>query len=189
MTRITSLRAGALTLTLGGGLVTCGDTATSSGGPAPCTDTKLFGRPNATTGLDDSRCGPVCGCGDDAWEEQAWSTERATALLGWTLLDPPAELSSDPYAAAPMPAPEGSVCAVVVADAGARTYRVKTYPDAASAETDGALVTHHDGCGLCSSLEDLAVYPASRRRSVAPARTSSASTTRTPDQLSRAAAA
>jgi hypothetical protein len=135
-----------------------GAAASSTSSSGACTTTKLFGRPNDKTGLDATECVPSCGCGASAWTEPAWTQDKIASLLTWTLLNPPAELTSDPYASPPSPAPDGSVCAVQAVDPGARTYRLATYPSDRAATADGAIVTHWDGCGTCSTLADLAVY-------------------------------
>jgi hypothetical protein len=124
-----------------------------------CSGPLLFGRPNAETGLSSSQCGPRCSCSGDTWEAPEYTAADAAALRRWTLLDPPAELTADPYAA-PAPAPEdtATVCAVERDATAELTYRLHTYPSAADAEAAGAIVTHHGGCGLCSTLTDLAVY-------------------------------
>lgn len=120
----------------------------------PCTT--LFGVPNEKTGLDDATCRPVCGCGDAAWTAPTWPRDRLDELLAWTLLDPPAELTVDPYPTAPAVAP--GVCAVRIVDRAAKTYRLASFATRAEAEASGAVMTHDDRCGLCSSLADLAVY-------------------------------
>jgi hypothetical protein len=135
--------------------------ATGGGGAAPsCELSHMFGLPNDTTGLDESQCAPSCECGSSAWTPEPWTDARIAALKAWTLLDPPAELTADPYAVAPPDAPAGQVCGFVAVDASARTYRVTTFDSEAAAGQAGAIVTHHDACGLCSTLEDLAVYAA-----------------------------
>lgn len=129
-----------------------GDTA----GAEACTG--LFGRPNARTGLDESSCSPTCACGAGAWTPTPWDEARVAALRQWTLLAPPAILEADPYDQPAPEVPDGSVCAVVVVDPSARTYRVETFASAALATAAGAIVSHGGVCGLCSSLADLAVY-------------------------------
>jgi hypothetical protein len=131
--------------------------------PAVCEappDDRLFGQPSANTGLDDGACAPGCGCGPDAFEPPAYDEEDVAALLGWTLLDPPPLPEADPYDDPAGVPDRAGVCAVVVEDAGTRTYRLETFEDAAAAEVAGAVVTHDGACGLCSSLADLAVYVA-----------------------------
>lgn len=39
-----------------------------------------------------------------------------------------------------------------------KVYRIKSYPSREAAETAGGFVTHVGSCGVCSTLQDLAVY-------------------------------
>lgn len=144
------------------GLAACEDSDADSSGStsagSSCSSAPLFGRPNSTTGLDASQCAPVrAGCGVD-FEERPWTPPRIAVLRQYTQLEAPAELVGDPYAEPVMAAPEAAVCAVVIVDAAARTYRVTTFASQQAALDAGAIVTHVGGCGLCSSLADLAVY-------------------------------
>jgi hypothetical protein len=86
-----------------------------------------------------------------------WTTERIDRLKTWTSLDPPPDVSVDPYTL-PAPQPMGGVCGVVIVDAPMKTYRLQTFADEAAATSAGAKVTHSDPCGACSTLADLAVY-------------------------------
>ena len=120
---------------------------------------RLFGRPNANTGLDDARCGDACACDGGAWRSPEYTQAQLDALTARTLLDPPAELRDDPYARTPQPAPQpDKVCAVVPVPEGAGGYRLDTFNSAEAAHQAGARVTHSGACGLCSSLQDLSVY-------------------------------
>ncbi len=126
--------------------------------PPPCSE-PLFGRPVAATGLDAAQCRPSCAC-STTFTAREWTPAQVSALLGWTLDAPFAEVSADPYAAdggadAGVP---GEVCAVVVTDQPAHHYRVQTFASADAAAQASALLTHHDACGVCSTLADLAVY-------------------------------
>jgi hypothetical protein len=135
-------------------LVGCGDDAPAT----VCTGDVLFGRPNAATGLTDEQCAPTCSCTGQPWTAPAYGPAHVAALRSWELLDPPALLDDDPYAA---PAPDvdpDEVCGMVPEPDGTRRYRLRTYVDARAAEADGAMVTHTGPCGLCSPLTDLAVY-------------------------------
>lgn len=153
-----SFTVAALLLSLGAFTCDGESEPAAAGAGGSCADPRLFGRPNDATGLDASQCAPVCeGCGAP-FEEQAWTPERIAVLREYTQLEPPAELTADPYAEPPMAVPEGAVCGVVVVDAGARTYVTTTFPTERAALAAGAIVTHHGVCGLCSSLADLAVY-------------------------------
>ncbi len=119
----------------------------------------LFGAPNANTGLDDTQCRPVCGCGADAFVPRAWDATSLAALRATTQLDAPAELVADPYLdPAPPPPPEGTVCAALFSATTPGAYSVATFASTADATAAGALVTHAGACGVCSSLTDLAVY-------------------------------
>lgn len=118
----------------------------------------LFGRPTVNSGLDETQCRPGCGMDETWWESDEWSDERIARLKEWTLIDPPPELMASPYADPPAPTPAGPVCAVVVVDPAAPSYRLATFASADAAAASMAIVTHHDSCGLCSTLADLAVY-------------------------------
>jgi hypothetical protein len=122
-----------------------------------CEDTRLFGAPNAVTGLTSEQCGPSCPCA--GFESAVFTTQRIDALRGLTLVSPFAELTETPYGGAPPePSPDGTVCAVVVDDEAAGSYDLATFASEAAAADAGALLTHHDACGRCSTLQDLAVY-------------------------------
>lgn len=136
----------------------------------PAAEPKLFGRPNEKTGLGEDRCAPTCGDCEDAWEEQPWTAARIAELRAWTLDTPLAELTVDPYESPAVGGPEAAVCGVTLIDPEAKTYRLDTHASAAGAESVGAIVTHAGPCGLCSTLEDLAVY-AERLDLTAPVRT------------------
>jgi len=138
-----------------------GSTASQGGGggeAATCDPNHLFGVPNENTGLDDTQCSPSCGCGDGAWTPEPWTDARVASLREWTLTATPADLETDPYETTPAPPQAGQVCGFVVDDLAAKTYHLTTFDSADAAAQAGAIVTHEDACGLCSSLEDLAVY-------------------------------
>jgi hypothetical protein len=126
------------------------------GSPAPA-EPPLFGAPGARTGLGADRCEPACGCGDDRWVAPTYTADDLVALRSWTLSDPPAPLTDDPYAQPPTPVPAGSYCAALL-DEASGSYRLATFPGRAAAEAAGARPTHAGVCGLCSPLADLAVY-------------------------------
>lgn len=118
-------------------------------------DRELFGRPMANTGLSVARCKPDCGCKD--FSSRLFSPAELEGLRKWTLTQEVPELTSDPYKS-PVPDSEPCLCAVVVDDAEKKEYHLETFPDEAAAAAAGGIVTHYDACGLCSSLEDFAVY-------------------------------
>ena len=126
-----------------------------------CTGTVLFGRPIPATGLSDAQCQPICTCGGTSWEAPDYSAADADALLDWTLLEPYAEITTDPYAGpAPEPGDAGDdeVCAVMPEAAGSHSYRLATYPSEDAARAAGGIPSHFGACGVCSPLADLAVY-------------------------------
>ena len=136
-----------------------------SGDPAPAADScaVLFGRPAAATGLTDAQCRPACACGGTTWTPPTYDAAFVARLVsGWTLENPSAPLTADPYASpAPPDDPPDTVCAVLptgAAGATPRGYRLGTYATEAAARSAGAIPTHFGHCGVCSSLENLAVY-------------------------------
>lgn len=139
--------------------------ALGCGAAAPAIDpcSVLFGRPNANTGLGSDRCQPSCSCGASTFAPPAYDAAFAQSLVDdWRPSPPFAELTGDPYAAPPPAAdPPGTVCGVLpLATAGTkpRPYALVTYASAAEASAAGAAVTHFGHCGVCSTLQDLAVY-------------------------------
>lgn len=127
------------------------DAATDAGS---CT--ALFGSPNASTGLSESQCRPVCGCGATTFTPRAWTPTALASLRTATLLNPPAALTEDPYLRDPPPASGAEVVCAARFEAGG--YRLVTYPRAQDAVAAGAIVSHSGACGVCSPLADLAVY-------------------------------
>lgn len=117
---------------------------------------RLFGLPSERTGLPEGQCAPDCACGDTVWTPLAWDTDFLAQLQTYALLNPPARLETDPYAdpdAHPQ-RPEAACGAIFGMDG----YRLDTFDSPAAARAAGAVVTHHGACGLCSSLQDLAIY-------------------------------
>jgi hypothetical protein len=126
---------------------------------APCRSDVLFGRPGSSTGLTAEQCQPRCSCGGVTWESPDYTEADRDALLAWQLVDPPAELTSDPYETASIPEQNPrEVCAVVSDASLPQSYRLRTFASREDAAASGAQVTHFGGCGLCSTLIDLAVY-------------------------------
>jgi hypothetical protein len=115
----------------------------------------MFGRPVENTGLDYNKCRPVCECSGIA--SPLFTPDDISFFRSWQLSEPLEELTSNPYDL-PAEVTEPCVCAVVVDNQAQRKYHLENFPSVAAAEAAGALVTHHDACGLCSTLEDLAVY-------------------------------
>lgn len=118
--------------------------------PDPSCEGPLFGAPTDATGLAASQCVPALA----DWTPPRWDPARVAALRDWTLLDPPAAPTDDPYDDPVSPPPPDLVCAVDVVSRSDRTYRLVSAP---VADAPGP-ITHGGACGLCSSLADLAVY-------------------------------
>ncbi len=152
-------RAAALAVLLAS--AACAGNATT---PAPADSCAiLFGRPAPQTGLSDAQCRPQCSCGGNVYAPPTYDAAFIQALVdGWRLETPYAALTSDPYASPPPPDdPPDAVCAVLPtgpAGASPRNYRLADYASEAAARTAGAHPTHFGHCGVCSTLENLAVY-------------------------------
>ena len=129
------------------------DSATDA---SPCG--ALFGSPNANTGLTEAQCRPACGCGPEAWSSPVFDSARLALVRRYTLDAPYPALTSDPYLESPPIVPAGSVCAAVVSETERYHYTLASYASAAEAHAAGAFITHHGTCGVCSTLEDFAVY-------------------------------
>mgnify|MGYP001190415668 CR=1 FL=1 len=120
----------------------------------PCNGS-MFGRPITATGLDDGKCNPNCECKNFTAKE--FTPQQLDALKTWVLSSPFEELLNNPYNEA-LPEQNPAVCAVIIENLANRLYRLQTYSNEAAAKAAGAILTHHDACGLCSTLSDLAVY-------------------------------
>ncbi len=126
--------------------------------PPTCGGETLFGAPNASTGLGADACGTTCECGGDPWTPPSYPAADRAELRTWRLAEPFAALAADPYAA-DVPAPatgDDPVCALL--PEGDHTYRLATFPTPQEATRAGGQLTHFGGCGVCSTLDDLAVY-------------------------------
>jgi hypothetical protein len=127
--------------------------------PAMCSGNQLFGRPNATTGLDSEQCTPFCAdCGEQGFEARTFSTAEIEQLRAWRLAEPFAEITSDPYLEESPEIPPFSVCGLQIDPQQSLTYRLQTFTSTEEAVAAGAEVTHGGVCGVCSTLENLAVY-------------------------------
>jgi hypothetical protein len=120
----------------------------------PC-KSLMFGIPNNKTGLSTSVCKPVCECGDFA--STSFTQAQLDDLKTWVLYDTISELSVNPYDFPVITLPE-SVCAIKVEDLNAKIYSLQNYNSPKEALADGAILTHYDACGKCSTLQDFVVY-------------------------------
>lgn len=121
----------------------------------PSCDQVLFGIPNGNTGLDASICTPVCACKN--FSSKTFSAADLAALRSWVLLDSVPEITVNPYLSEPNQNP-ACLCAVVVDNQANKEYHLENFNSEAEAEAVGAIPTHFDACGVCSSLSDFAVY-------------------------------
>ena len=117
----------------------------------------FFGRPNENTGIEEGTCGPVCTCADGEFAPQ-YDDEFIAGLREWKLLNPPEELTEDPYANPEnYPRRDDQFCAVMVENREQKTYRLKTFDTLEELEGAGGILTHKSACAKCSSLESLAL--------------------------------
>lgn len=137
------------------------DAATSSALPVrpPESCEGMFGSPIETTGLTLEQCSPRCDCEDGLFEPPVYSESDLSDFESWTLLNPPDEITEDPYATPEAhPHQPDKVCAMVPESITDKTYRLQTYDSDGAASADGAWLTHTGACGACSTLADLGVY-------------------------------
>lgn len=119
----------------------------------------LFGIPGPNTGLSEEECKPSCSCPGHEYAPPTYTETELAALEAAVEVDGPAVPTADPYdTPEQFPEQPSKVCAVLKDASVAHGYRVKTFESAAAAEAAGGEVTHTEACGLCSSLQDLAVY-------------------------------
>lgn len=131
----------------------------------------LFGRPTRKTGVDESLCMPRVDCDGQQWQAPLYLEEDIDALSEWTLVEAPPGLSvgpgeiftpkkltRDPYRDPEENGPRPGFCSVFPLEGGAGDYVLVDYPTEQDAEDAGALITHRGGCGMCSSLQNLAAY-------------------------------
>lgn len=141
-------------------LAACADSTEEQPADAPafCSGEQLFGNPNATTGLTSEQCAPVCSnCGETPYTPPVFDQATLDQLRSLVNDSPPEQLLADPYAEGSAdPIPDGTVCAVTRTTPG--HYRLDTFVSAEAARMAGAEVSHTGVCGLCSGLNNLAVY-------------------------------
>jgi len=127
--------------------------------PLPSCEGAMFGQPVAATNLDESFCKPNCACLN--FTSKNFTPDQLESLQAWTLSTPFSALLSDPYE---KEAEEKSelVCAIVIEDMAQKLYALANFSDAAAAKAAGAILTHHDACGLCSTFTDFTVYAKDR---------------------------
>ena len=119
------------------------------GDPTPdATCDGLFGSPSDNSGLPDDACTPAI----NGWTPTAFDDEAIQALRDAELIAPPGVPTADPYdEPVPVAAPD-AVCTLRWRSGNRYELETTTLDDARGP------VTHAGACGLCSSLQDLAVY-------------------------------
>lgn len=120
---------------------------------------RLFGRPSDRTGLPEGLCAAECACGGGLWSPPPITDEVLNSLRGFELVNPPELPPEDPYLTpeAFVEEPE-RVCAIRFDANEPSRYALQTFGSPEAAREAGARITHFGACGLCSSLQDLAVY-------------------------------
>lgn len=142
-------------------LPACNDKNSEPGEPATCDH--LYGLPTENTGLTDEQCKPIIDLpGMEYFEEPKYTEQDIQKLEDAVLLT---DMREKFYNITENPYPnqdeylgkhkETAVCAFIVTEDG---YDLETYDDDAAALAAGAQITHYGPCGLCSSMQDLAVY-------------------------------
>ena len=121
---------------------------------------KLFGQPSENTGYLKLSVHLV------AIIVVELSLSLQTTLLGLSIgslarqhQNPPQRLGTDPYSSAfePEVSSAEQLC-IAVFEADGTQYRLETHAEDSWVPTESQFITHRDGCGQCSSLQDLAVY-------------------------------
>ncbi len=123
--------------------------------PLPSCEDAMFGQPVASTGLDNSFCKPSCACSN--FTSKNFTPDQLESLQNWTMSTPFSSLLKNPYEEEAEQKSE-AVCAVIIEDMAKKLYTLSNFSDAAAAKAAGAILTHHNACGLCSTLTDFTVY-------------------------------
>jgi hypothetical protein len=123
----------------------------------PCT--VLFGNPSPDTGLGPDMCQPLCNCEGKFFQPPVYTKEMVDKFSGKILKNPLEPLTSDPYDKPGENVPQhDKVCGVILDSEDPEYYSLETYDTVEELEADGAILTHYGACGLCSPLNNLAVY-------------------------------
>ncbi len=121
--------------------------------------TFLFGVPNDKTGLTGEQCRPEFNCGGKCFRPPEYTEADIERLLAMVPVNPPAEVTEDPYAEPELHQPiTGAVCGLFLDDSVENGYRLETFASEDDAMDAGAHITHWDACGVCSTLINLVVY-------------------------------
>ena len=117
----------------------------------------LFGAPGPATGLDEEQCSPECECSEELWTAPTYDDVFVEGLREWALVEELEIPESNPYQSGEFEQEQG-VCGLEIVDETELTYRLRTFESSLKLDNAGARLTHDEPCGLCSTLQDLAVY-------------------------------
>lgn len=93
-----------------------------------------------------------------AWVAPKYQPEVAKAMRSVTLTNPPEKLAQNPYDDRSLDTfvPPFELCGVMFPTKD--TYELRTFDSLHALDKLHGFETHRGGCGVCSSLQDLAVY-------------------------------
>lgn len=125
----------------------------------PDCEDSMIGQPVDNTGLTNERCKPSCACLN--FTSKNFTPEELNSLQTWQLKNEFDELTENPYNKA-VAESNTMVCAMVIENMANKLYSLANFSSQAAATAAGAILTHHDACGLCSTLDDFVVYAGDR---------------------------
>lgn len=117
--------------------------------------TEMFGIPVSNTGLANSWCNT--NCIDSTISSKRFSSREIVLMKSYSNTKLIGEVLENPYKQK-LSINSNGVCAVVIENTKAKQYHLETFNSKEEAQNAGAIVTHVDACGACSTLKDLTVY-------------------------------
>tara|TARA_B110000037_G_scaffold222906_1_gene300374 strand:+ start:2191 stop:2982 length:792 start_codon:yes stop_codon:yes gene_type:complete len=118
-------------------------------------DAQLFGIPVSNTGLTNLACNTDCK--DVSITSKRFSNKEIGLMKSYINTKVFDEILENPYKQNLLINSEG-VCAVIIENVHTKKYHLETFDTKEAAQRAGAIVTHIDACGACSTLKDLIVY-------------------------------
>ena len=115
----------------------------------------MFGIPVSNTGLTNLECNT--NCQDSNIISKSFNENDLALMKVFTNTEVIEEITENPYKKDLVIKPK-VVCAVVIEDVTTQKYHLETFDTKEAAQNAGAVVTHIDACGACSTLKDLTVY-------------------------------
>lgn len=116
---------------------------------------QMFGIPVSNTGLTKVDCNVACK--DTNIVSKKFNLKEFVLLNSYVNTQQFDEILESPYKNEHNLKSNG-VCAVVIEDKKLKKYHLETFDTREAAQNAGAIVTHINACGVCSTLEDLSVY-------------------------------